>query len=336
MGSDMRKALFAILLASAACTTTDAGVEDLGAFDAGKADVQAITVPLRVAAGETAELVLDVNGAFEIVTAYPEGVDVTLAATDGVTPAEISGRAPKLVVRAATGVPTAYTITVTNASTTAIKGTLRIQPPSVPVCDDGLWTGWLTTLSAKLASANGFIDANEKTAIDALVAAQPCKATSGVAYEAWFKKFDATLVGTNGFIDANEQVFVDILRSVQPVSTAIPAYLGWLPAFAKQLRDANGFIDANEQVFFDHRIAVRPRITDEASYVEWAKILEAQLVAANGFVDANETAVMSTTVLGKPCASGVAAQAAWNRLTAITATNAVPIVTAATPTAGCE
>ena len=330
----MRKALLALLLASAC--TTDAGVEDLGSFDAGKADVQAITVPLRVAAGETAELVLDVNGAFEIVTAYPEGVDVTLAATDGVTPAETSGRVPTLVVRAATGVPTAYTITVTNASTTAIKGTLRIQPPSVPVCDDGLWTGWLTTLSTKLAATNGFIDSAEKAQIDTIILAQPCKATSDTAYKAWLTKFDATLAASNGFIDPSEQAYVDIYRDIRPASTAAPSYLAWLPAFAKQLRDANGFIDPTERIYVDLRVAARPLVTDEASYVEWAKILEGQLTAANGFVDPSETDMMKTTIQGKPCASGIAAQAAWNRLAAITADGGAPLVTAAKPTAGCQ
>jgi hypothetical protein len=118
-----------LLLAFTACTTSH-GVENLGSFTSGKADVQAIKVPLHLAAGESLSLTLDADGPFEIVASYDQMDDIGLSATDhAAISVQITGREPTLLVPGAAGPKASYDLTVDNPSQDVITGTLEIRDP---------------------------------------------------------------------------------------------------------------------------------------------------------------------------------------------------------------
>lgn len=326
----MRAILAAILFVTACTTTTE--VTDLGELATdGKADVQAIRVPLKLAGGESAEFALTVDGPFQAKAVYPEGALLTITAGT----ASISGVQPVLVVEAGR-TPTDYVLTVTNTSAAAMSGTFEIGP-AAPSCSDAVWTGWFDTLVTKIDQAGGVIDTTERAGIDATIAGRPCQSTSDGAFVRWHQVFDAKLVSFGGVIDSSEKIVHDLIAAQRPGAESEGAYLAWVPKFLGAVTAAGGVIDSSEKYHIDLRLAVRPQATTDAGYVMWAETLRAQLSAAGGVIDSSETAVMMTTISGKPCATASAeSQAAWNSLAAATTGNATTILEAARPTAGCR
>jgi hypothetical protein len=338
--------LLPLLALAAACTTPPA--DDIGTFVGGEADVATIRVPLRLDAGETIELALAASAAFQIVTAYAPDGEVELAATDeaGAT-VTATGRQPTLVVDVPRGVhrpgeEPAYVLAVANRSSADIRGTLTILP-APPTCADDAWIPWLETLVTRLARAeqNGYLESDEQTALDGILAAVPCAATSDAAYVAWHAAFAprVTRHAANGYLEANELALLDVLVRAAPAATGDTAYLAWLGDWGPRITTAsqNGYIESNERAVLDLVVGIRPRATTDASYVGWAGVLEPMLVEAarNGYIESNERDNMLQVIAGKPCASGVDALAAWNRLAAVAANGTADVVAAARPDAGC-
>lgn len=325
------RAILAAILFVTACTATDS-VTDLGelATDA-KADVQAIRVPLRLAAGESAEFALTVDGPFQAKAVYPEAAMLTIEAGSAST----SGVQPVLVVDAGSA-PTEYVLKVTNTSATAMSGTFEIGP-AAPSCSDQVWTGWFDTLTAKIDQAGSFIDTTERAGIDATIAGRPCQSASDGAFARWHQVFDAKLVMFGNFIDNDEKIVHDLIKGQRPASESEGAYLAWMPTFAGSVTAAGNFIDNDERIKIDMRLAVRPQATTDTGYVAWAEKLRPMLAAAGSFIDNDEKTAMMTMTSGKPCATSAAeSQAAWNGLAAAATGDATAILEAARPTAGCQ
>lgn len=324
----MRSLLAAILFVSA-CTTTDA-ITDLGDFSGdAKADVQTIKVPLRLAAGESAEFALTADGPFQAKATYAQSSIVKIAAGAAVT----QGVQPTLVVEGPR-TPTELVLTVTNTGAAEIKGTFEIGA-AAPSCSDDVWISWFDTLVAKLAATNGFIDSNEQSQIDGLLAGRPCASSSDGAFARWHQAFDAQLAATNGFIDNNEQVYVDILKAQRPAAESEAAYLEWAPKFITYVGSTSGFIDNNEKTYVDLRLAVMPKpAPSDLAYVGWATRFKPFLAGVNGFIDNNERDILNTLIAGKACGvGGPEAQAAWNELAAVASGDAQAVLEAARPTA---
>ncbi len=325
------RTILASLLFLAACAS-DATITDLGELSAdGKADVQSIKVPLRLAGGESAEFMVTVDGPFQVKATYPENALVTIST--GTT--ETSSVQPTLVVEASS-TPTEYTLAITNTSAAALSGTLEIGP-AAPTCGDDVWVPWFNTLITKLDAAGGVIDTTEKAGIDLIVAARPCESTSDTAYKRWHEVFDAKLVAAGGVIDTSEASAIDLVKAQRPVADTEGAYLAWLPKFTGVVVGAGGIVDSSEKVHIDHRLSVRPKATTDAGYVAWLEGVAPVVIAAGSIVDTSEAAVITIHINGKPCATASAATLeAWNKLAQGASGSAASLVQAAAPTAGCQ
>lgn len=327
----MRTLIAAILFATA-CTTADS-VTDLGEFSPEtKADVQSIKVPLKLAAGESSEFALTVDGPFQAKAVYSGTANVTIA-SDTLT---ASGVQPVLVVDAGR-TPTDYLLKVTNTSATPVSGTFEIGPAPAS-CSDAVWIGWFDTLVSKIDAAGSIIDSTERSNINVVVSSRPCESTSDGAFSRWHQVFDAKLTGFGSIIDTDEKAVLDLIVPQRPDAIGEGAYLTWLPKFATAVSNAGSIIDTDERRQIDLRLSVRPKSTTSAGYVSWAEKLRPMLSGAGSIIDTDEKALMMTFISGKPCAQlTTEAQAAWNALAAAgTGDGAAPILDAAKPTAGCQ
>ena len=338
--------LLSLVLATAACAAPPA--DDLGTFVGGEADVAAIRTPIRIDSGETVELALAASAAFEIVTAYMPDGELELVATDDAGAAVTAlGRQPRLVVDVPRmayrpGEEPGYTIAVTNRSAAEIRGTLSIGP-AAQGCLDEVWLPWFETLVRKLGNAavDGYLDAAEKTAVDAIIAGAPCAATTDTAYLAWHARFDTriSVANADGYISDADTAFITPLAAVRPVATGDSAYNAWLDKFAPRLTlaEVDGYQDPAETSVLDLVVTARPVHTGDPAYVRWSGLLETRLRRANvdGFMTDAERTFMMTLVEGKACGTGTAAQAAWNALAAAAPNNAADLLAAARPGAGC-
>lgn len=330
----MRALLAALLLTAAttACTTTDS-LTDLGDVSTdGKADVQTIKVPLKLAAGETAEFALTADGPFQAKTVYTQSAAVKLQAGE----AQASGVQASLVIEGPR-TPTEYILQVTNTGTVEIKGTFEIGT-AAPSCRDEVWIGWFDTLVGKLDAAGSFIDQDERININAIVTNRPCQSASDGAYTRWLEILDKRLLAYGSFIDQDEKVQLDILKAQRPAAESEGAYLAWLPKFSAVLKAAGSFVDQDERSHLDLRLAVQPKpASSENGYIAWTRELRPMLVAAGSFIDQDERGNMQTLIKGKACAPATGETlAAWNALAAGASGDAASLLASAKPDAGCQ
>jgi hypothetical protein len=324
------RALLASLLFLTACASES--ITDLGELTGdGKADVQTIKVPLRLAGGESMEFSVTVDARFQVKATYPEDALVKIAAGSS----ETSGVQPTLVVDAPT-TPTDFVLTVTNTSAAALSGTLEVGA-AAPACGDDVWVPWFDALVKKIDDAGDVIDANDRAGIDVLASGRPCQSSTDTAFIHWDDVYEAKITAAGDVIDAADATRIDLIKVHRPSAETEAAYLAWLPKFTTALKAAGEVIDSSDKTKIDLRLSVRPKATTDKGYIAWLQGYATAVIAAGAVIDANDTTLLMTNLSGKPCATGTPeALEAWNKLAASAPGSAASLVQAASPTAGCQ
>lgn len=170
-------------------------------------------------------------------------------------------------------------------------------------CEDAIYLEWAEHLRTTLDSVGSIIDADDRTALDDVLADRPCLAESDTAYAWWLAWFTSALEGFGSLLDETDSVRAEYVLAAKPATITAQSFVDWLHLFVTEMDSYGQILDEDDQAFSALVKRARPAASDDVSYKQWLGAYVSVMDGVGDIVSDDEATKLDTFVEVQPAAT---------------------------------